>query len=92
MTCLAVVFWLPAVGVVTAELTEQHTRAALPGRHLATGSFDGRLQTWDLECPEQPVYDAIAHQGHREWHRRLRRPGASGMHIAPMICVGTGRN
>ena len=35
----------------------------MPGRHLATGSFDGRLQTWDLEKPEQAVYDATAHQG-----------------------------
>ena len=37
--------------------------AALPERHLATGSFSGRLQTWDLDRAEQPVYDAVAHKG-----------------------------
>ena len=41
----------------------EYFRAALPGRHFATGGFDGRLQTWDLEFSEQPVYDTLAHQG-----------------------------
>ena len=43
-------------------VTVQRLCTAVPGRHFATGSFEGRLQTWDLDCPEQPVYDTCAHQ------------------------------
>ena len=32
--------------------------SSLVDRHLATGSFAGRLQLWDLDRPERPVYDA----------------------------------
>lgn len=28
---------------------------------LAVGSFDGKLQLWDLENPKAPVWDAQAH-------------------------------
>ena len=37
--------------------------AELPGRHLATGSFGGHLQTWDLDRQDEPVYEAVAHKG-----------------------------
>lgn len=30
-------------------------------RHLATGDFEGKLNTWDLEKPDVPVYSAKAH-------------------------------
>ncbi|KAI8473700.1 MAG: WD40-repeat-containing domain protein [Monoraphidium minutum] len=38
--------------------------AAPPGAaQLATGSFGGRLQVWDLEAPAAPVFDVQAHAG-----------------------------
>ncbi|KAL7752446.1 WD repeat-containing protein 92 [Sorochytrium milnesiophthora] len=36
--------------------------SALQQRHLATGAFDGSLQTWDLERLESPVYSVRAHE------------------------------
>lgn len=35
--------------------------AAPNSRQLATGSFGGRLQVWDLESPAAPVFDTQAH-------------------------------
>jgi len=35
--------------------------SSLQERHLATGSFSGKLETWDLERGEMPVYSVKAH-------------------------------
>lgn len=32
-------------------------------RLLATGDFGGRLQTWDLERPDEPLTSTAAHSG-----------------------------
>ncbi|KAI6659115.1 WD repeat-containing protein 92-like isoform X1 [Oopsacas minuta] len=37
--------------------------SSLHQRHLATGDFDGRLATWDLERLDYPVYSVKAHEG-----------------------------
>lgn len=34
----------------------------LEDRHLATGSYDGRLQIWDLTRTDRPIYDVKAHK------------------------------
>eukprot|EP01137_Pigoraptor_chileana_P010640 Opistho-2@60480 len=35
--------------------------SSIQQRHLATGDFDGRLMTWDLERLEMPIYTARGH-------------------------------
>ncbi|CAH0383633.1 unnamed protein product [Bemisia tabaci] len=35
--------------------------SSLQSRHLATGSFDGKLNIWDLEDPKHPIYTVDAH-------------------------------
>lgn len=35
--------------------------SSLADRHLATGSFAGKLQVWDVENTREPIYDIQAH-------------------------------
>lgn len=35
--------------------------SSLADRHLATGSFDGKMQVWDVENTREPIYDIQAH-------------------------------
>uniref|UniRef100_A0A673C1D7 Dynein axonemal assembly factor 10 n=2 Tax=Sphaeramia orbicularis TaxID=375764 RepID=A0A673C1D7_9TELE len=35
---------------------------SLQQRHIATGDFDGNLNIWNLETPEEPIYSVKAHK------------------------------
>jgi len=56
-------------------------------RHLATGDFDGKLQIWDIEKLELPIFTA---KGHKEIINSIC--GVGGQDIgegAPEICTGS---
>ncbi|XP_022331125.1 dynein axonemal assembly factor 10-like [Crassostrea virginica] len=56
-------------------------------RHLATGDFDGKMQIWNLETPELPVYSV---HGHKEIINTIDGVGGLGIgEGAPEIVTGS---
>ncbi|KAJ8308531.1 hypothetical protein KUTeg_013405 [Tegillarca granosa] len=61
--------------------------SSLQQRYLATGDFEGKMQIWNLESPELPVYSA---KGHKEIINAI--DGVAGLGIgegAPEIVTGS---
>ena len=60
---------------------------SLQQRHLATGDFDGKMQLWNLESPELPVYSV---KGHKEIINCIDGVGGVGIgEGAPEIVTGS---
>lgn len=60
---------------------------SLQQRHLATGDFDGRMQIWNLESLELPVYSV---KGHKEIINCIDGVGGLGIgEGAPEIATGS---
>lgn len=61
--------------------------SSLQQRYLATGDFDGRMQIWNLETPELPVYSV---HGHKEIINTIDGVGGLGIgEGAPEIVTGS---
>ncbi len=64
-----------------------------PQRHLATGSFDGTLQVWDLEHSDLPVFSA---KGHSQLINSIDGVGgfadAGGSNVGPSELYTAGRD
>ncbi len=82
------VFELDGVNLRTVSETEAPVRfkcgtfgaSSLTDRHLATGNFEGQLQTWNLEVPHRPLTTNSAHKdlincidgcGGQVWHQHF---------------------
>ncbi|KAK3092270.1 hypothetical protein FSP39_000535 [Pinctada imbricata] len=61
--------------------------SSLQQRHLATGDFDGKVQIWNLESPEVPIYSV---KGHKEIINAIDGVGGLGIgEGAPEIVTGS---
>lgn len=61
--------------------------SSLRQRYLATGDFEGKMQIWNLESPDLPVYSV---KGHKEIINAIDGVGGLGIgEGAPEIVTGS---